>query len=217
MGKAPVSEVRILIADDHEVVRHGLALLLNLEPGFRVVGEAQTGAQAIAEVGRLRPDIAILDLKMPEMDGGAAATQIKQHFPDTRVVILSGAEINDEVFDALEKGADGYLSKEVGPDELIRAIRAVAEGRRYIHPAVTQALLERRDARPAPPPLLSPRELEVLRLLATTDTYREIAQKLFISEETARSHVKSILAKLGQPNQKQAVLAAVRRGLIRLG
>lgn len=210
-----MSEIRILIADDHEVVRHGLTLMLNLEPGFRVVGEAQTGTHAIAEVDRLRPNVALLDLKMPEMDGGTAAAQIKLRFPDTRVIILSGAEINDEVFDALEKGIEGYLLKEVGPDELVHAIRTVVEGKRYIHPAVTQALLERRDARPAPP-LLSPRELEVMRLLATTDTYREIAQKLFISEETVRTHVKSILAKLGQPNQKQAVLAAVRLGLIHL-
>lgn len=207
-----MAEVRILIADDHEVVRHGLVLMLNLEPGFQVVGEAQTGAQAVAEVDRLRPAVALLDLKMPDMDGRAAAAQIKQRFPNTRVIILSGAEINADVFDALEKGVEGYLPKEVGPDELIRAIRTVAEGKRFIHPTLSQALLERRNTRPA----LSPRELEVLRLLATTDTYREIAQQLFISEETVRTHVKSILAKLGEPNQKQAVLAAVRLGLIRL-
>lgn len=211
-----MSEIRILVADDHEVVRHGLVLMLNLEPGFQVVGEAQTGVQAVTEVDRLRPDVALLDLKMPEMDGRAAAAQIKQRFPSTRVVILSGAEINDEVFDALEKGLDGYLPKEVGPGELIHAIRTITEGKRFIHPVVTQALLERRDIRPALP-ALSPRELEVLRQLATTDTYREVAQRLFISEETVRTHVKSILAKLGEPNQKQAVLTAVRLGLIHLG
>lgn len=213
-----MSEIRILVADDHEVVRHGLVLMLNLEPGFRVVGEAQTGVQAVAAVDRLHPDVALLDLKMPEMDGRTAAAHIKQRFPGTRVVILSGAEINEDVFDALDKGLDGYLPKEVGPAELIQAIRTVAAGKRFLHPALTQALLERRDTRPSlPHPPLSPRELDVLRLLATTDTYRDVAQKLFISEETVRTHVKSILVKLGEPNQKQAVLAAVRLGLIHLG
>lgn len=210
-------ELRILIADDHEVVRRGLVLVLNLEPDFCVVGEAHTGAQAVAEADRLQPDIVLLDLKMPGLDGHAAAAQIKSRRPETRVIILSGADIDEDVFGTLATGVDGFVPKEVGPGELARAIRAVGEGRRYIHPAVTQALLERRDLPPAPPrPSLSPRELEVLNLMATTASYREIAQKLFISEETVRSHVKNILAKLGQSTQTQAVVAAIKLGLIQL-
>jgi DNA-binding NarL/FixJ family response regulator len=212
-----VAEVRILIADDHEVVRRGLALVLGLQPGFQVVGEAHTGAQAVAEAGRLRPDVVLLDLKMPELDGRAAAAQIKRRQPEARVIVLSGVEIDDDVFDVLEAGVDGYVPKEVGPDELARAIRLVAEGNRYVHPAVTQALLARRETRAAGrPPALSPRELDVLRLMAKAATYRDIGQQLFISEETVRTHVKNILSKLNQPNWTQAVLAAVRLGLISL-
>jgi DNA-binding NarL/FixJ family response regulator len=223
-----MNELAILIADDHEVVRRGLALVLNLEAGFRVVGEACNGVQAITETDRLNPDIVLLDLKMPEMDGRMAAEYIKERHPDSRVILLSGAEIDEEVFDALESGVDGYVSKEVGPQELARAIRIVAAGERYIHVSVTNALLKRVHLRPAgetsPPepagmvekPHLSGREREVMDLMASPLTYREIGQKLFISEETVRTHAKSILGKLGQPNRTQAVVEAVRLGLIQL-
>jgi DNA-binding NarL/FixJ family response regulator len=217
-----MSELTILIADDHEVVRRGLALVLNLETGFRVVGEACNGVQAITETDRLNPDIVLLDLKMPEMDGDMAAEYIKKRHPNSRVILLSGAEINEDVFDALESGIDGYLSKEVGPQELAHAIRVVAAGERYIHISVTKALLQRLhgsqptggEAYELPP--LSARENEVLQLMASPMTYREIGQKLFISEETVRTHAKSILAKMGQPNRTQVVVEAVRLGLIHL-
>jgi DNA-binding NarL/FixJ family response regulator len=215
-----MSELAILIVDDHEVVRRGLALVLNLEDGFRVVGEAHNGAQAIVETGRLKPDIVLLDLKMPEMDGHTAAGYIKQSHPNTRVILLSGAEVDEEVFEALESGVDGYVSKEVSPQELTHAIRIVAAGERYIHSSVTKALLQRTH----PPvqsqilekPHLSAREREVLELMASPLTYREIGQRLFISEETVRTHAKSILGKLGQPNRTQAVVESVRLGLIHL-
>lgn len=223
-----MSELAILIVDDHEVVRRGLALVLKLEPGFRVVGEACNGVQAITEADRLNPDIILLDLKMPEMDGHMAAGYIKSRHPDTRVILLSGAEIDDDVFDALESGVDGYVSKEVSPQELAHAIRIVASGERYIHVSVTNALLKRVHTRPAgegsaamraatfEDPHLSAREKDVLKLMSSPLTYREIGEKLFISEETVRTHVKSILAKLGQPNRTQAVVESVRLGLIQL-
>lgn len=223
-----MSELTILIADDHEVVRRGLAMVLRLEEGFRVVGEACNGVQAITEADRLNPDIVLLDLKMPEMDGHMAAGYIKSRHPQSRVILLSGAEIDDDVFDALESGVDGYVSKEVSPQELAHAIRIVASGERYIHVSVTNALLKRVHTQPASEissiahdataekPHLSSREMDVLKLMATPLTYREIGEKLYIGEETVRTHVKSILAKMGQPNRTQAVVESVRLGLIQL-
>jgi DNA-binding NarL/FixJ family response regulator len=215
-----MSELTILIADDHEVVRRGLALVLNLEAGFRVVGEACNGVQAITETDRLHPDIVLLDLKMPEMDGRMAAEYIKMRHPHSRVILLSGAEIDEDVFDALESGVDGYVSKEVSPQELAHAIRIVAAGERYIHASVTNALLHQirppAHAETREIPSLSTREYDVLKLMTSPLTYREIGQRLFISEETVRTHVKNILAKLGQPNRTQAVVTSIRLGLIHL-
>ncbi|MBI4771527.1 MAG: response regulator transcription factor [Chloroflexi bacterium] len=213
-------EITILIADDHEIVRRGLAMVLSLEPGFRVVGEAHDGAGAVAAATRLRPDVVLLDMKMPGTDGRAAAEKIKQRLPGVRVLMLSGIEITEDVFEALEAGVDGYLLKDVSPDELGRAIRTVAEGKSYIHAEITRALLERvtlSQRRPSGNLLhLTEREMQVLRLLATRATYREIGGQLFISEETVRSHVKNILGKLDQPNRPQAVVTALKLGLIEL-
>lgn len=213
------STIRILIADDHEVVRKGLAMVLRLEPGFEVVGEARDGAEAVRQAQALCPDVLLLDLKMPGLNGDAAARQVRAHCQQTRILILSGAEIDEAVLDAIET-VDGYVIKEVSPDELARAIRHVAAGGRYVHAAVKAALLERLGTQLGNPPdarvSLSARELEVLRLMATAATYREIGQKLFISEETVRSHAKNILAKLNQPNRTQAVVAALKLGLITL-
>lgn len=211
--------VRLLIADDHEVVRKGLAMVLGLEPGFQVVGEARDGVEAVALAQALQPDVILLDFKMPRLNGDGAAVQVRERCPKTRVMLLSGAEIDEQVLDSLEV-VDGYVPKDVTPDELVRAIRTVASGGEYIHAAVTRALLEQANAPAALPlmrgPALSARELEVLRLMATAATYREIGKQLYISEETIRSHVKSILAKLDQPNRTQAVMAAMRLGLVKL-
>lgn len=215
-------KVHILIADDHDIVRKGLRLVLQQEPDFEVVGEARDGVEALTRARALQPDVVLLDLKMPNMDGEAAARELRRQCPAARVLILSGAELDEGVLDVLEVGVAGYVPKDISPDELARAIRTVAEGKTYIHAGVTTLLLKRMSSAPLSAPSarpmtqLSPREMEVLRLLASPVTYREMGEKLFISEETVRSHVKNILLKLDQPNRTQAVVAAVRQKLITL-
>ncbi len=211
-------KIRILIADDHAVVRKGLVMVLRLEPDFEVVGEAEDGRQAVEMARALRPDLIILDLKMPYM-GTMTVQMFRTLAPQARIMILTGAELTEEALDILAAGVDGYVLKDVAPDELAHAIRAVAQGEAYLHPAVARRLLNRMstDTHGPPPHVsLTPREMEILRWMATPATYREIAEKLYISESTVRSHAKRILSKLGQPNRAQAVLAAVRAGLIEL-
>jgi len=192
--------------------------VLGLDPDIVVVGEAEDGAEAVRETLRLRPDIVLLDLKMPGLDGRQAAERIKAQSPETRVLMLSGADIDDDVFDAIDAGVDGYVQKDVGPAQLGQAIRAVASGIPFIDAAVTRELLKRLDPSDSAAIAadLTPRELDVLKLLATSATYRDIGERLFIGEETVRSHVKGILAKLDQPNRTLAVVAALKRGLIEL-
>ena len=213
-----MAKIRILIADDHAVVRRGVALVLGLEPDFEIVGEVADGQQAVDAARLLRPDVILLDLKMPGIDGIAAAKAIKQNSPSSRILVLTGIEVNQTIFDALQAGADGYVLKNVSPDELARALRAVAAGDGYLHTAVTRHILRRLSpASPTPARMdLTPRERDVLRLLATSATNRSIANQLGISEETVRSHVKNILAKLGQPTRTQAVVAALKAALIEL-
>ncbi len=210
--------IRILIADDHAVVRKGLVMVLRLESDFEVIGEAENGRQAVEMARALQPDLIILDLKMPHM-GDMTVQMLRTLVPHARIMILTGAELTEEALDILAAGVDGYVLKDVAPDELAHAIRAVAQGEAYLHPAVARRLLNRMSTEPQTPPThvsLTPRELEILRWMATPATYREIAEKLYISESTVRSHAKRILSKLGQPNRAQAVLAAVRAGLIEL-
>jgi DNA-binding NarL/FixJ family response regulator len=208
--------IRILIADDHAVVRKGLAMVLRLEASFEVVGEAGDGKQALELAQKLRPDLVLLDRKMPTMDGHEAAVALRDLMPDIKVLILTGAELDSGVYDLIAVGIDGYVLKDIDPQELKQAIWAVASGEAYLHPVVARMVLDRMGESPRPGihSQLTPRELEVLNWLASPLTYRQVGEELHISEETIRSHAKHILDKLGQPNRAQAVLAAMRLGLV---
>ncbi|GAB4438936.1 MAG: response regulator transcription factor [Anaerolineae bacterium] len=213
------NRIRLLIVDDHAVVRKGLVMMLRLEPDFEIIGEAENGAKAVKLAKQLQPDLVLLDFVMPEMDGQATAAALQAAAPDTRILMLTGVALDERVLEMLAVEVDGYVMKDIEPDELAQAIRTVARGEAYLHPSLARRLLNRvTERRPALPPQiqLTQREREILRWMATPATYREIAEKLFVSEETIRSHAKHILSKLQQPNRAQAVLAAVRAGLIDL-
>jgi DNA-binding NarL/FixJ family response regulator len=220
MGMAE-PRTRLLIVDDHAVVRKGLVMVLRLEPDFEVVGEAENGRRAVELAQQLRPDLVLLDLVMPEMDGKAAVRALQTALPGIHILILTGIELDEGAMEVLAAGVDGYVPKDIEPDELAQAIRAVARGEAYLHPSLARRVLARMTGRAHSPGSLpkiqlTPREVEVLRYMATPATYREIAGQLVVSEETVRSHAKHILSKLHQPNRAQAVLAAVRAGLIGL-
>ncbi len=214
--------MRILLADDHAVVRRGLQMVLRLEKDFEIVGDAADGAEAVAQAKAFQPDVVLMDLKMPRLDGIGAAREIKKCLPRTRILMLTGIDTAGDVVKALEAGADGYVLKEVSPEELIHAIRVIGAGEAYLEPSITRRVIERmRGARPSRGAAtmiehLTPREREILQLMATSATNREMAETLNLSEETVRSHSKNVLAKLGQPNRTQAVLYALREGLIDL-
>lgn len=216
-----MSVIRILLVDDHEVVRRGLEMVLKIEPDLQVIGEAANGIEAIEQSQKLQPDLVLLDLKMPGMDGAMVSRAVKQVAPHTRILILTGVDTDHEIAAALESNVDGYILKDAPPSELLHAIRVIAGGQAYLQPSVTKRLLRRMAAGSGAhavtvPPQLTPREMEVLKLMATSRSNKEIAAALVITEETVRSHIKSILNKLKQPNRTQAVLAALRMGLIDL-
>ena len=214
------SNIRILIADDHEVVRRGLVLVLKQEEDFDIVGEARDGREAVVLATDLNPDLVLLDWKMPQMDGLQAAQEIKKNAPKIRTLMLSGAPIENDVLDALDNGIDGHVHKDTSPRALAHAIRVVARGKPYLGPEITQALIKHShrpsEVKETSIPALSDRELEVLKLMATPATYRQIGEQLFIGEETVRTYTKRIFAKLNQPNRTQAVIAALRFGLIEI-
>ncbi|MBI5842563.1 MAG: response regulator transcription factor [Chloroflexi bacterium] len=208
--------IRILIIDDHAVVRKGLAMVLRLEPDLEIVAEAGDGRTGLELARAFNPDIALLDLIMPGMDGQEVALTLRQFLPHIKIMILTGTEVDDRVFDLIAAGVEGYVLKNIEPGELIGAIRSVVRGEAYLHPDVLKKVLGRMQGQPqqAQPVSLTRRELEVLEWMATPNTYRQIARQLSVSEETIRSHAKNILEKLGQPNRAQAVLFAMRAGLI---
>lgn len=208
--------IRILIVDDHAVVRKGLAMVLRLEPDIEVAGEAENGRVGLEYAKSLNPDIVLVDLVMPEMDGQEMVLALRKSNPKIKVMILTGTELDDRVFDLIAAGIEGYVLKNIEPAELIHAIHAVVHGEAYLHPDVLKKVVSRMQPQPAPSVLVTPRELEVLEWMATPNTYRQIAMQLSVSEETIRSHAKNILEKMKQPNRAQAVLAAMRLGLIEL-
>lgn len=208
--------IRILIVDDHAVVRKGLALVLRLESDLEVIGEADNGRSGLEAAKSLQPDIVLVDLVMPEMDGQEMALALRKSNPEIKVMMLTGTEVDDRVFDLVAEGIEGYVLKQIEPGELVRAIRAVVNGEAYLHPEVMRKVIGKIQPQKASSISLTPRELEVLEWMATPNTYKQIALQLSVSEETIRSHVKNILEKMKQPNRSQAVLRALRLGLIEL-
>ena len=207
---------RILLVDDHAVVRKGLAMVLRLEPDFEIIGEAGSSAEALALAQALRPDIILLDRMMPGMACAELVRAVRAALPETRILILTGTEVDDRVFDLVAAGIEGYVLKQIEPAELVRAIRAVVHGEAYLHPDVMKKVVSRLQPHKATIVPLTPRELEVLQWMATPNTYKQIAFQLGVSEETIRSHAKNILEKMSQSSRSQAVLKALRLGLIEL-
>jgi DNA-binding NarL/FixJ family response regulator len=207
--------VRLLVVDDHPVVRDGLTGMFSADPGFEVVGQAGDGAEAVALAQRLDPDVILMDLRMPGMDGLAAITELGRLNVPARVLVLTTYDTDSYVLPAIEAGATGYLLKDAPRDELLKAVRAAAAGQSVLSPAVATRLVSRVRT-PAPPPAgpLSQRELEVLELVAAGSTNREAAAKLFISEATVKTHLLSIYQKLGVGDRAAAVGEGYRRGLL---
>jgi DNA-binding NarL/FixJ family response regulator len=219
---APIS---ILLVDDQELLRMGFRMVLDAQPDMRVVGEADNGLAAVQQAQQLQPDVVLMDVRMPELDGVEATRRISAASPATRVLILTTFDLDEYVMAGLRAGASGFLLKDVGPPDLLSAIRAVAAGDAVVAPAVTRRLLDRyvhgegAPPRPADAALdaLTPREHEVFELVARALSNTEIAQRLFLSEATVKTHVARILAKLGLRDRVQAVVRAYESGVIRPG
>lgn len=208
--------IRILVADDHSVVRKGLRTFLSLQSDLEIIGEASDGEQAVAMALQLKPDVVLMDIKMPKMDGIAATAAIRQQLPDTEVIALTSVLEDASVVGAVRAGAIGYLLKDTEADELCRAIVAAAAGQVQLSPQAAARLMREVRAPEAPEPL-SERETDVLRLLAQGYSNKELAQSLSLSEKTVKTHVSNILGKLGVPSRTQAALYAVRIGLVPSG
>jgi NarL family two-component system response regulator LiaR len=220
-----MDKISVLIVDDHAMVRQGLQTFLTLSEGIEVVGEAANGLEAVEQVRQHRPDVVLMDLVMPELDGIEATRRIRALSPETQVLALTSFIEDAKVFPAIEAGALGYLLKDVSPDDLVQAIKAAHRGEAQLHPEVTKKLMgqvvaKARQPDPAPAKPIKPgseelteRELEVLRLIATGLSNREIAQTLTIAEKTVKTHVSNILSKLHLADRTQAAIYALQEGL----
>lgn len=211
--------IRVLIADDHLLVRKGIRALLVTESGIEIVGEAGNGKEAVAQFDALHPDVTLMDVEMPEMDGVEAIRRIVALNAQAHILVLTSFTTNDKVFPAIRAGALGYLLKDSEPDDLIEAIRSVHRGEPSLHPAIARKVLEEIAAPPQQPPTRDPltdREVDVLRNVAQGLSNQQIADRLQISEATVRAHVTHILDKLHLASRTQAALYAVKEGLASL-
>ncbi|MEJ2734765.1 MAG: response regulator transcription factor [Anaerolineae bacterium] len=213
------SPIRVLIVDDHAIVRKGIRALFRNLPEIEVVGEAENGREAIAAVEKLQPDVVLMDLLMPEMDGIEATDRVMDQHPDVRILVLTSFAGEDKVFPAIKAGALGYHLKDSSPEDLVQAIHQVHRGESSLHPVIARKVLQelsRPSERPPTPDPLTPREVEVLQLVAQGRSNQEIADQLVISETTVRTHVSNILSKLHLASRTQAALYALREGLASL-
>lgn len=215
------TSIQVLIVDDHAIVRDGIRSLLSTIEDIDVVGEAATGREAVTLFNRLRPDITLMDLVMPEMDGIQVIQAVIEAHPEAKILVLTSFATDDMLYPAIKAGASGYLLKDSGSEQLVRSIREVQRGESSIDPKIARKLLrEISDPPPQPPPAdvdpLTERELEVLKLVARGESNSEISQHLVISEGTVRSHVSNILGKLHLASRTQATLYALRQGLASL-
>jgi DNA-binding NarL/FixJ family response regulator len=216
--------IRALVADDHPVVREGLSTIVDVEDDITVVGQASDGAEALRLARQLRPDVVLMDLKMPNVDGVQAIERIRSELPETHVLILTTYADEEYIMDGIRAGARGYLLKDASPDELVRAIRIVARGESLLQPTVAARVLDKlselmmADETPPPAPKpdthLTAREREVLRLLAGGARNRDVAEALFISERTVKNHVSSAMQKLDANTRAEAVAKAIQLGLL---
>jgi DNA-binding NarL/FixJ family response regulator len=217
--------IKVLIADDHELVRTGLRTVLEAEDDIKVVGEAIDGLEAVRLVMQTTPDVLLLDLHMPKLDGVTVCRELSSRQSATRIMILTSYDGDDEVFGALAAGASAFIMKDVTPERLVQAIRGVAAGQMVLAPSVAERVVAGR-MNPAPEPaadrriardeVLSERELEVLQLMAKGLSNAEIARELWISQTTVKTHISHILRKLGQRDRTQAIITALQQGLVEL-
>jgi DNA-binding NarL/FixJ family response regulator len=212
-----MAKIRILLADDHVILRQGTRQLLEHESDMNVVGEASDGAEAVELVNKLKPDVVIIDVAMPGMNGIEATKKIKETLPGTRILVLTGYDYDEYIFSLLEIGAAGYLLKDVSGDELVGAIRAVYQGEPVLHPTVMRKLMDRcktvnpRQAE-SPSDVLSEREMEVLKLAVSGKSNKDIAESLNISLRTVQAHMRSIFNKIGVGSRSEAIVCGLKKG-----
>ena len=209
--------IRVLIADDHAVVRRGLRTFLDLQDDIEVVGEAEDGEQAVDAAAQLTPDVVLLDLVMPRRDGVAAIPEIRERSPRTRVIVLTSFLDDDKVIPAVRAGASGYVLKDVQPQDLVQAIRTVHGGEALLHPGAAARVMAELAEGARRESALTPREREVLALIGRGMPNKGIARELGVSEKTVKTHVSNLLGKLGLSDRTQAALYAVREGIVRPG
>ncbi|MED0874984.1 response regulator transcription factor [Bacillus mobilis] len=214
-------KIKVLLVDDHTVVLKGLAFFLSTQEDLALVGEANNGKEALVKVGETNPDVVLMDLYMPEMDGVEATSCIKKEYPNVKVIVLTSFSDQAHVLPALRAGASGYILKDVEPDQLVEAIRSAYKGNIQLHPDIANALLsqtlpvEEKEEEPSiQVDVLTARENEVLQLLAKGMSNKEIASVLVITEKTVKAHVSSILSKLNLSDRTQAALYAVKNGIV---